>query len=809
MSPAARSAFVSQACRGDTVLTAEVLSLLACHVEGDEPVTGWFSGPAPEPLPERIGPYRVLELVGQGGMGVVYRARTPVDDDTAPVVALKVLRPGFVTSQRERRFEREIEALRRLDHPGVARLFDAGAADGIVYLATEFIDGVSLTRWRVEVDPPLADRLRVLAELCDAVQCAHEQGVIHRDLKPENILVTNDGHVKVIDFGIAQLKDGEVPLETLATQTWQLMGTILYMSPEQAAGGGAAIDARSDIYALGVIAFELLTGYVPYNLSRLSTPRALLEITTAEPGRLGDLDSSLDLIVRHALEKAPGRRYQAAAAMADDLRRHLAGQPISLRRPGPLARWRRALRARPRLRRLTLATGIAALAVVATLVVTRSVTTYAPVTWESFYARLVEGDRLNQSGPTTRENFAAAANLFRQAHADLLHLPKTAYSVDLSRYIHWRLGEVYHAIGELNHDTEVLEQAHSYWEDAAALPWTPGTALGIPREVPIRARVLRLGAHVAAGGEGLVWTGMGRLRLPVTNFRAALAEDRVALAALAEGDRNYHDPDLPPADRAEDMAHMLVQYGSALTSLGALVDSTSLVEQGLASLRRAESTGALRESAARSLLQETFGAGYLRLAGWSHEPATMEAFLDSALVRLDRARDLRGVEAGRGYWRLRLLRGNIWTVRAEIAPDDIEAARRLRLSREETLMSYAPLRVGIDDMERAVSDATLASTVAHIAALTRDRQGFARADSLLGCARPVLTGDRFPVRFGELELQEAVVARLRWESFGDAADSLAAAKAFVRVGGAVTRAEWPSLHRWIASEQELLAPIGR
>ena len=786
-----------------------MLSLLACHVEGDEPVAGWFRGPEQEPLPERIGPYRVLDRVGQGGMGVVYRARTPADDETAPVVALKVLRPGFVTSQRERRFEREIEALRRLDHPGIARLLDAGSADGIAYLATECVEGLTLTRWRVESQPPLADRLRVLADLCDAVQCAHDQGVIHRDLKPENILVTADCRVKVLDFGIAQLNDGDVPLETLATQTWQLMGTILYMSPEQATGGTAAIDARSDIYALGVIAFELLTGDVPYKLSRLSTPRALLEITTSEPRRLGDLDNALDLIVRHALEKDPGHRYQAAAAMAADMRRFLAGQPISLRRPGAVRRLRRALRARPRLRLLTLAAGIAAIAVLATLFVSQHTASQEGPTWTGFYARLEEGDHLKQFGPPTRDNYLAAAAIFQQARLDLPRLPATAYSVDLDRYVQWRLGEVYHALAELDHDTDMFEQARGWWQDAAQLPWTPGTALGIPREAPVRASLLRLGAHEAARGEGLIWAGLARLRMPVTNYHRAINEDRIALAALAAGSRNYHDPDLAPGDRAGDLAGVLVQYGSALTSLGAVVDSLAIVEQGLAALREAGATGGLQDAGGRSLLEEAFGAGYLRLAGWSQDPPAIAAYLDSSQVHLDRARDLRGVEAGRSYWRLRLLRSNVWTVREEIATDDTEKDRCLGLSRDEALMSYAPLRAGTDDMEQAVSDVTLANISAHLAALHHDRPGFARADSLLGCARPILTGDRFPVRYGEFALQEAIIARHRWQAMGNAADSLAAAQGCVRASGAVTKAEWPSIHRWIASEQELLTHPGR
>jgi serine/threonine protein kinase len=263
-------------------------------------------------------------------------------------VALKVLRTGLGNTNLERRFRREIEVLRRLDHPGIARLLDAGTDEtGAPWLATEYIDGVTLNRWRVETESTTEQRVLLLAELCDAVHAAHGHGVIHRDLKPENVLVTREGRPKVLDFGIARLQNDSVPLATLVTQTWQLLGTIRYMSPEQAAGGAAAIDERTDIYTLGVIAYELLAGTLPYNLSRLSTPRALLEITTAEPRPLSGRDSAIDLIIQHALAKDPGQRYPTAAAMADDLRRQAENKSISLRRPGPTARIKRALRTRP------------------------------------------------------------------------------------------------------------------------------------------------------------------------------------------------------------------------------------------------------------------------------------------------------------------------------------------------------------------------------------------------------------------------------------------------------------------------------
>ncbi|MBK7769481.1 MAG: serine/threonine protein kinase [bacterium] len=798
--PEARTAFARNACADDEALLREVLDLLACHAEGAkdalDAAPSWY---VPEPVPERIGPYRVLGLVGQGGMGMVYRAQRLDGGDTAPTVALKVLRPGLVTGQMERRFQREIEVLRRLDHSGIARLLDAGAADGAPYLVTEFVDGLTLSRWRTEVEALPEDRLRVLADLCDAIHFAHAGGVIHRDLKPENIIVTPEGRPKVLDFGIARLSDDEAALSTLATQTGQLLGTIRYMSPEQAIGGTAAIDERSDIYALGVLAFELLTGGLPYNLKRLSTPRALLEITTAEPGHVGGRDGALDLIVRHALEKDPGRRYRTAAAMADDVRSHLAGRPISLRKPGPVARLRRDLRARPRIRRLALGTLFALATVVIALALTANRQVRPTVTWAGFDAKVEEADQLRHSGPQTRENYLAAAAIFQQARAELVQLPAAPHTPDVSRYLKWRLGELYYFIGELEHDAELLEQARGYWRDAAETPWTPGSALGIDRAALYRDKVLRLGYHHLQAGIGMAHAGMARLQTPVTHLRNAAAYQQDALASLAEGAWNYHDVTEPSINPVDELAHARLNRGRALTALGAAVDSLAVIEHGLALIRAADETGGMREPEGRSLFEEALGAGYLHRAGLL-DPTDAIACLDSARVHLDRARDLRGLDAGRTYWRLQLLRGALWERQADLATSAGEFARLVGLAREEIESSRASLHTGDDDLELAQTDAILAAVTARLAAADRDQAGFALADSLLHRAQSILTGDHFPLQFAEFSLRQGQVARLRWESFGDAADSSEAAGAFTRAARAVPAVEWPSLHRRVAAE---------
>ena len=766
-----------------------MLELLANHADGVDPLDAplpWTSAPV---VPAQLGPYRVLDLIGQGGMGVVYRAQLAKAGPDAPVVALKVLRSGIVTTQVERRFRREIEVLRRLDHVGIARLLDAGTADGSPYFAMEFVEGVTLARWREEANAPVAERLRLLADLCDAVHYAHQHGVIHRDLKPENILVTATVRPKVLDFGIARLTGDDVPAQTLATQTWQLLGTIRYMSPEQASGGPGAIDARTDIYALGVIAFELLTGDLPYDLNRLSTPRALLEITRAQARPLGGQADAVELIVHHALEKDPDQRYQSAAAMAADLRGHLEGRPISLRRPGLVTRWWHQLRARPRLRRLALGLAIAAVAILATLRLSPGMWPEPPVTWSRLYAQLEEADQLRHSGAPTRANFLASAAIFQRARNDLASLPTEPYSPDLNRYIKWRLGELHFFIGELEHDAVMLEQARGFWHDATAIPWVPGAALGIDPSTVVRAKVLRVSQHHPNAGVGFALSGLAAFRSPASNWRAACLANWGAYAIYHDQVPNYHDDSTDARDRAADRAFILLNWGGTLTALGATVDSVEVVDRGLVWLRAAARDGALASTGSRAMLHQALGAGFLRRAEAElvARPVAAVADLDSARYYLDHALEARDLSSGRGYWSLCLLSGHARVVSAAVAFDPTLARDLLADAGVELRESLVPLREGVDDFERALTRAELAGVEARSAALVADRGGFARADSLLRLAEAVLTGTQFPVQFAELAWQRGHILRLQWTVTATAEDSLAAATALARARGPIPR----------------------
>lgn len=347
--PSEREAFARAQCATDDLLCQELLSLLHADQSGD----GLFEAPlanvgqlidhAPEAtdghdilIGQRMGAYIVESVLGRGGMGVVYKAR---QDSPQRTVALKVINPGAIGASSLRRFQREAEVLGRLQHPGVAQIYESGQSRTPLglqpFFAMEFVDGRPLLDYAKEHQLSNRQRLELMSQICDAVQFAHVKGVIHRDLKPGNILVDSRGHPKILDFGIARLTDSDIRVTTIQTNIGQLIGTIPYMSPEQATGDSREIDTRSDVYALGVLLYELLSGRLPYDLREKPVTEAVRVVTEQDPTRLSSISrifrGDIETIVGKALEKDRTRRYQSAADMAADIRRFLADQAITAR----------------------------------------------------------------------------------------------------------------------------------------------------------------------------------------------------------------------------------------------------------------------------------------------------------------------------------------------------------------------------------------------------------------------------------------------------------------------------------------------
>ncbi|MCB9850195.1 MAG: serine/threonine protein kinase [Phycisphaerales bacterium] len=369
--PERRDEVLADRCGDDAELRTKVESMLRLDGAADPFVAAGESGrivaefvaagdeatEQREATPERIGPYRIIRKIGEGGMGIIYEAE---QESPRRRVALKILRPGMFGRSMLKRFQHEAHVLGQLQHPGIAHIHEAGIAESPQgrqpFFVMEYIDGAPLDEHAKTQQLDIRQRIELLARVCDAVQHAHQRGVIHRDLKPSNILVERRddttlrtptgtsasnlvadaiGQPKVLDFGIARVTDAEQQLVTLRTEVGQLVGTLAYMCPEQVAGNSDDIDTRCDVYALGVILYQLVVGKRPLDLIGLHMTEAARIIREQEPTRAGAIEKHLrgdvETMIAKAMAKDRERRYASAAEFAADLRRHLANEPIEAR----------------------------------------------------------------------------------------------------------------------------------------------------------------------------------------------------------------------------------------------------------------------------------------------------------------------------------------------------------------------------------------------------------------------------------------------------------------------------------------------
>jgi serine/threonine protein kinase len=405
LAPDARGTFLVQACGGDEEMRREVASLLhhddgpaiffeapmlefAAQLRTEEPTAEMFdplsplsngiTTPESESLPAQpvfIGDHRILRKLGEGGMGVVYEAE---QQNPRRHVALKVIRGGRLADEYQvKLFRREAQALARLKHPGIAAIYEAGRTDeGRHYFVMELVRGIPLLDYvkggrltGSQVPSGIKQRLELFLKICGAISYAHQRGVIHRDLKPANILVVDESEgqglggstvsrveLKVLDFGLARITEEDGAGASGLSQAGQVRGTLPYMSPEQVSGDPGKIDVRTDIYALGVILYELLAERLPYDFEHAALPQAIRiiceedpkplsrarsELRDRESGKAERIDRDVETITLKALEKEPERRYQSVAAMAEDVARYLTNQPIQARPPSALYQFRK------------------------------------------------------------------------------------------------------------------------------------------------------------------------------------------------------------------------------------------------------------------------------------------------------------------------------------------------------------------------------------------------------------------------------------------------------------------------------------
>ncbi len=515
-----RAAFLDGACGGDVALRARLDALLAAH-EGPEsvmtssPVTR--AAPLPEEKPgDRIGRYKLLQQIGEGGCGVVYMAEQ--EEPVRRRVALKIIKLGMDTKAVVARFEAERQALAMMDHPNIAKVHDAGAtATGRLFFVMELVRGVPITKYCDEGQLTPTARLELFIKVCQAIQHAHQKGIIHRDIKPSNILVTvNDGvpTPKVIDFGIAKATQGRLTDATVFTAFEQFIGTPVYMSPEQAEISSVDIDTRSDIYSLGVLLYELLTGRPPFDpkvFAKAGVDQIRQQIREVEPqtpsrrlhtisdeerttiARLRGtapaqlslmLRGDLDWIVMRCLEKDRTRRYDTANGLAADIQRFLRDEPVTARPPSTAYLLQKLIR-RNRV------AAIGCVIVASVLVVGAVVSTWQAVRAtraEREQSRLrVEADRARIESDQSRERAVAAEQAERSGRqraeaaeaaaqqsaagarqSEQLAATARNSAENLLSYVFTDLGEELSDFGQLPLLAQLTEKAVAYYESLPA-----------------------------------------------------------------------------------------------------------------------------------------------------------------------------------------------------------------------------------------------------------------------------------------------------------------------------------------------------
>ena len=585
--------YVQQSCAGNPELERRVSDLVSAHLKSEGILDQPLFGKAPDNLAitrnqssaivssdgtmetlQQIGPYRLMEQIGEGGFGVVYVAQQ--EQPVRRKVALKMVKPNMSSRDVLARFEAERQALALMDHPGIARVFDAGVtSDGRPYFVMELVRGVSITEFCDAAKLNVVNRLNLFRDICSAVQHAHQKGIIHRDIKPSNILTTlldDKPTIKVIDFGIAKAIGQDLTDKTIYTRFMSMMGTPQYMSPEQAEMNSLDIDTRSDIYSLGVILYELLTGTTPIEQTRMNSagyqeirrmiveeepPRPSMRLSTlgdrlttvsssrnVEPRRLRSMvDGDLDWIVMKAMEKDRQRRYDSAAAMAKDIEAYLHDEPIDARPP---SRWYQFRKFAARNRVALLTTGLVASSLVAGTAVSLYQMSMAIAALHDKDSALAEAIKAKEEERAAKkqleqfsQNLVQANQLLSSAQTHFFEnelndsLADLQYAIDLqpSYYLSWlQRGQTYSRLGMWNSSASDFAKALELGAPTDQPQWQGIGALFLATNHPEAYRLLEtdLSDNLLKNNEVVDWQALRALAI-TADHNIAIDWDKVTL----------------------------------------------------------------------------------------------------------------------------------------------------------------------------------------------------------------------------------------------------------------------------------------
>lgn len=654
--PGARASFITDRCGDDADLSRRVLRLLTMlEADADDlaPIVGTEELLRLIGFTEDgcIGRYRLVGMLGRGGMGVVYLAR---DDESGDEVALKFLRPGLGSARLQERFAREIAILSRLSHPLISRYLDSGVIATVLgempYLVMEYVAGQPLGEHVERTSPDRMTRIRLAAEICESLAHAHERGVVHRDLKPSNIIIDHAGRPHLVDFGVAATIRNSLGM-SMTQFTDAVIGTVDYMAPEQIHDTFGAMDSRTDVFAMGVVLHELLTGVRPFGRPGQAAPRVLASILMDSPPSLGKLDGvsvpELELIVAKCLAKRPSARYPDAGVLAEDLRRYLVGRDglvgLAHGRARFHWRWKRSTAAL-RARRFVLAAALLPLLFVLGSIVSKQGSGEAAARRQEklgrVFTRLEEATRIIHVEPRTPESLRRSIEVLTDVRTELAGLGNSPPGPALERFTRWRLGEAHYFLGGRSDDPILIWRAMTEFE-AAGVDLGADALSGLDPASDLYEQLSLVSSSVARAGAAAALESLSGIDRPVVHLQGAYMQRWASLGLPTTRD----DPVAVLMARQTPDPTSYLDFGRILVLRGICREDTLDLRRGLELLDRVDDDALWQniDWRAQSWFEESCGLARRALGEMTGRPGLIAA----SFPRFERSLRIRGVNGGR------------------------------------------------------------------------------------------------------------------------------------------------------------------